>query len=70
MWHFWGTEDIANKKWEVKAFKQGMEEKINPITFKDENLAPRGEKINGHARSTVHIHPEHRDLMHSSSIFP
>ncbi|RBP85983.1 uncharacterized protein DUF4871 [Cytobacillus firmus] len=53
MWHFWGDEDISGKQWEVKAFKQGMEEKINPITFKDNTLTPRGKKINGHARSSV-----------------
>lgn len=53
MWHFWGTEDISNKEWEVKAFKQGEEHGINPITFKDEHLIPRGEEINGHARSAV-----------------
>lgn len=52
MWHFWGTEDISNKKWEVKALKQGGEEEINPITVKDEQLVPRGE-ISGHARSSV-----------------
>ncbi|WP_339147194.1 MULTISPECIES: DUF4871 domain-containing protein [unclassified Sutcliffiella] len=53
MWHFWGPESISNKKWEVKAFKQGEEEVINPITFKDEQLTPRGDVINGHARSAV-----------------
>ncbi|MCG3421036.1 DUF4871 domain-containing protein [Oceanobacillus sp. GSFE11] len=53
MWHFWGTEEISHKEWEVKAFKQGEEESINPITFKDEKLSPRGGSFNGHARSTV-----------------
>lgn len=53
MWHFWGTEEISYKEWEVKAFKQGEEESINPITFKDESLTPLSESINGHARSTV-----------------
>lgn len=53
MWHFWGTEDISHKEWEVKAFKQGKEEAINPIKFKDEKLVPIDEEINGHARSTV-----------------
>ncbi|KZZ82539.1 MULTISPECIES: DUF4871 domain-containing protein [Bacillaceae] len=56
MWHFWGTEQIADKEWEVKAFMQGKEA-INPITFKDERLIPRGNEINGHARSAV-IFPE------------
>ena len=53
MWHFWGTEDISNKEWEVKAFKHGEEATVNPITFKDEQLTPRGDVINGHARSAV-----------------
>ncbi|MCM3704967.1 MULTISPECIES: DUF4871 domain-containing protein [Cytobacillus] len=53
MWHFWGTENISYKEWEVKAFKQGEEEAINPITFKDEQLTPRGDVINGHSRSAV-----------------
>ena len=53
MWHFWGDEDISGKQWEVKAFKQGEEEAIDPITFKDENLTPRDEVIKGHARSSV-----------------
>jgi hypothetical protein len=48
----WG-EPISNKEWEVKAFKQGEEEAINPITFKDEQLTPRDDVINGHARSSV-----------------
>lgn len=53
MWHFWGPESISNKKWEVKAFKQGEEEAINPLTFKDDQLTPRDDVINGHARSSV-----------------
>ncbi len=53
MWHFWGPDEISHKEWEVKAFKQGEEDSINPITFKDEKLSPRGTSINGHARSTV-----------------
>lgn len=53
MWHFWGNEDITNKGWEVKAYKQGEEEAINPITQKDEILTPRDNVINGHARSSV-----------------
>lgn len=53
MWHFWGTEDISYKKWEVTAFKQGGEEAINPIIFKDELLTPRGDAIKGNARSAV-----------------
>lgn len=53
MWHFWGTEDISYKEWEVKAFKQGEEEAINPITSKVEQLNPRGDEINGHAPSSV-----------------
>lgn len=28
MWHFWGTEDISYKDWEVKAFKQGEKKKL------------------------------------------
>lgn len=53
MWHFWGDENISGKSWEVKAFKQGMDEKINPIVYKDNALTPRGKDINGHARSSV-----------------
>jgi len=53
MWHFWGTEDISYKEWEVKAFKQGEEEAVNPLTSKDEQLTPRGDEISGHARSSV-----------------
>lgn len=53
MWHLWGTEDISYKEWEVKAFKQGEEESINPIKNKDVKLSPRGDNINGHARSLV-----------------
>ncbi len=53
MWHFWGTEDITYKEWEVKAFKQGEEEAINPITKKNEQLFPRGDEINGHSPSSV-----------------
>ena len=52
MWHFWGNEDISYKKWEVKAYKQGGDE-IDPIIFKDEQLTPRGDEVNGHARSSV-----------------
>ncbi|MRG86008.1 DUF4871 domain-containing protein [Salinibacillus xinjiangensis] len=53
MWHFWGTEDLSNKEWEVKAFKQGEVEAVNPIQFKDKQLSPRGDMVNGHARSSV-----------------
>lgn len=53
VWHFWGTEDISYKGWEVKALKQGEEESINPIKNKDVELSPRGNEINGHARSSV-----------------
>ncbi|QOR68934.1 DUF4871 domain-containing protein [Cytobacillus suaedae] len=53
MWHFWGTEGISYGEWDVKAFKQGEEEVLNPITYKDDQLIPRGDVINGHARSTV-----------------
>lgn len=53
MRHFWGTKDISYKQWEVKATKQGDEESFSPITFKDDILEPRGDDMNGHARSTV-----------------
>lgn len=56
MWHFWGTKEISDKKWEVKAFKQGAKEAINPIKSGVEKLVPRNdgdEVINGHAISTV-----------------
>ncbi len=53
MWHFWGTKDISNKEWEIKAFKQDEDEPINPIKVKDEILTSRGDDINGHARSAV-----------------
>ncbi|MFC4323325.1 DUF4871 domain-containing protein [Litchfieldia salsa] len=53
MWHFWGTEDISYKEWEVKALKQGEEESIYPIKNKDVEISPRGDEINGHARSSV-----------------
>ncbi|KKI91177.1 hypothetical protein WQ54_16310 [Bacillus sp. SA1-12] len=53
MWNFWGTGDISYKEWEVKAFKQGETEAVNPITFKDERLIPRDDVIYGHARSSV-----------------
>ena len=53
MWHFWGNEDISYKEWEVKAYKQGKEEAIDPIEFSDEKLVPIDDEINGHARSSV-----------------
>ena len=53
MWHFWGTEEISYKEWDVKAFQQGKDEAINPITYKDEKLVPIGEDTYGHARSSV-----------------
>ena len=55
MWHFWGTEEISYKEWEVKAFKEGNEKAINPIIFKDEKLYPRGDEINGHARTKMYF---------------
>ncbi|MEN0641862.1 DUF4871 domain-containing protein [Alkalicoccobacillus gibsonii] len=53
MWHFWGNPDIAYKDWEVQARQEGDEEFISPLIFNDDSLEPRGEEINGHARSTV-----------------
>jgi hypothetical protein len=55
MWHFWGSDNISYKNWEVKAFKQNEKEKINPITFKDEILTPRDDRVKGHARSAVNF---------------
>lgn len=55
MWHFWGTEEISYKEWDVKAFKEGDEKAINPIVSKDEILYPRGEEINGHARTKMYF---------------
>ncbi|MTH54966.1 DUF4871 domain-containing protein [Bacillus mangrovi] len=57
MWHFWGDDAISDKGWEVKAFRHGEEEPINPVTFKDEILIPRGDEIHGHARSGI-LFPE------------
>jgi Domain of unknown function (DUF4871) len=53
MWHFWGSEDISYKEWEVKAVHQDTNKEINPILFKDEKLTPKDKEIQGHARSQV-----------------